>query len=120
MHGSARIAALEVSCVGANCRHTESVSLQSRPRDLHALLADEDHEARIAGFAILGERRLGDFQLVKDGEPLNFNSEEVSYWLASSDEIKLMADLGVGPATATVWSCDLSYKYVEINAEYHT
>ncbi len=64
--------------------------------------------------------RLGDFQLVKDGEPLNFEAEAVSYWLARSDEIKLMADLGVGPATATVWSCDLSYKYVEINAEYHT
>jgi glutamate N-acetyltransferase/amino-acid N-acetyltransferase len=64
--------------------------------------------------------RLGDFQLVNEGEPLDFGAEAVSAWLAGSDEIKLMADLGIGPATATVWSCDLSYKYVEINAEYHT
>jgi glutamate N-acetyltransferase/amino-acid N-acetyltransferase len=31
-----------------------------------------------------------------------------------------VADLGVGQAAATVWTCDLSYKYIEINAEYHT
>jgi glutamate N-acetyltransferase/amino-acid N-acetyltransferase len=42
------------------------------------------------------------------------------HWLAQADELKLVADLGVGPAEATVWTCDLSYKYVEINAEYHT
>jgi glutamate N-acetyltransferase/amino-acid N-acetyltransferase len=63
---------------------------------------------------------LGDFQLVKLGEPLDFDGVAVSKWLANSDEIKLVADLGVGQAEATVWSCDLSYKYVEINAEYHT
>ena len=64
--------------------------------------------------------RLGDFQLVKDGEPLDFDAGAVSSWLTESDEVKLMADLGTGQAQATVWTCDLSYKYVEINAEYHT
>jgi glutamate N-acetyltransferase/amino-acid N-acetyltransferase len=63
---------------------------------------------------------LGDFQLVKLGEPLDFDAIAVSQWLANSNEIKLIADLGVGQAEATVWSCDFSYKYVEINAEYHT
>jgi glutamate N-acetyltransferase/amino-acid N-acetyltransferase len=63
---------------------------------------------------------LGDFQLVNLGEPLDFDGIAVSQWLANSDEIKLIVDLGVGQAEATVWSCDLSYKYVEINAEYHT
>jgi len=29
-------------------------------------------------------------------------------------------DLGSGSAGATVWTCDLSYEYVKINAEYHT
>lgn len=64
--------------------------------------------------------RLGDFQLVAQGEPLPFDMIAVHHWLAQTDEVKLVADLGVGQAEATVWTCDLSYKYVEINAEYHT
>jgi glutamate N-acetyltransferase/amino-acid N-acetyltransferase len=64
--------------------------------------------------------RLGDFQLVAQGEPLPFDMIAAHHWLAQTDEVKLVADLGVGQAEATVWTCDLSYKYVEINAEYHT
>lgn len=63
---------------------------------------------------------LGDFQLVAQGEPLSFDMIAAHHWLAETDEVKLVADLGVGQAEATVWTCDLSYKYVEINAEYHT
>jgi glutamate N-acetyltransferase/amino-acid N-acetyltransferase len=64
--------------------------------------------------------RLGDFCLVAQGEPLDFDAVAVHHWLAGLDEVKLVADLGVGQAAATVWTCDLSYKYIEINAEYHT
>lgn len=64
--------------------------------------------------------RLGDFQLVKQGEPLDFDAEAASRWLSGAGEVTLVADLGVGQAQATVWTCDFSYKYVEINAEYHT
>lgn len=63
---------------------------------------------------------LGDFQLVQNGEPLDFDAVAVHNWLANINEVKLMINLGVGQAEATVWSCDLSYQYVEINAEYHT
>ena len=64
--------------------------------------------------------QLGEFQLVEAGEPLSFDAAAASRWLTDHDEIKVLANLGVGPAQATVWTCDLSYKYVEINAEYHT
>lgn len=63
---------------------------------------------------------LGDFHLVAQGEPLNFEAGAVHHWLAQTDEVKLVVDLGVGQVAATVWTCDFSYKYVEINAEYHT
>ena len=63
---------------------------------------------------------LGEFQLVKLGEPLDFNAITVGNWLSESNEINLDIDLGLGSAEATVWTCDFSYKYVEINAEYHT
>jgi glutamate N-acetyltransferase/amino-acid N-acetyltransferase len=64
--------------------------------------------------------RLGDFQLVAGGEPLEFEAVAARRWLENSDTVTLVAHLGVGQAEATIWSCDLSYKYVEINAEYHT
>jgi glutamate N-acetyltransferase/amino-acid N-acetyltransferase len=63
---------------------------------------------------------LGQFQLVKSGEPLHFDAVAVHDWLAGAGEVSVTVDLGSGLAAATVWTCDFSYKYVEINAEYHT
>ncbi len=37
-----------------------------------------------------------------------------------SNEVRVKIDLGVGKASATVFTCDLTYDYVTINAEYHT
>jgi glutamate N-acetyltransferase/amino-acid N-acetyltransferase len=62
---------------------------------------------------------LGDLQLVAGGEPLPFDTQAASAAL-QAPEVRFTADLGLGPGQATVWTCDLSYKYVEINAEYHT
>jgi len=35
-------------------------------------------------------------------------------------DVSVRLNLGAGRASATVWTCDLSKAYVEINAEYHT
>ncbi len=35
-----------------------------------------------------------------------------------ASEVEVTLDLGAGRATAHVWTCDLSYEYVKINAEY--
>lgn len=35
-------------------------------------------------------------------------------------EVSIQVDLGVGRGTARLWTCDLSYDYVRINAEYTT
>jgi glutamate N-acetyltransferase/amino-acid N-acetyltransferase len=62
---------------------------------------------------------LGEVQLVAGGEPLPFDLAAARAAL-QPPEVRLTADLGLGDGQATVWTCDLSYKYVEINAEYHT
>ena len=36
------------------------------------------------------------------------------------DEITISVDLARGDATATIWTCDLSYDYVRINADYRS
>ena len=38
----------------------------------------------------------------------------------SEHDIVIDIEMGLGDASATVWSCDFSYEYVKINGEYHT
>ena len=40
--------------------------------------------------------------------------------LVSEKEVKIDLDLGAGNGSFTVWTCDLTYDYVKINADYHT
>ncbi|MEM9010654.1 MAG: bifunctional glutamate N-acetyltransferase/amino-acid acetyltransferase ArgJ [Pseudomonadota bacterium] len=37
-----------------------------------------------------------------------------------ADAIKIGIDLGIGRGTATVWTCDLTERYVQINADYRS
>lgn len=62
---------------------------------------------------------LGDIPVLVDSQPQLFDLVEMEKILAEN-EIKIMIDLKQGTASGTAWGCDLSYKYVEINALYHT
>jgi len=62
---------------------------------------------------------LDDLELVRDGAPYEVNEERASDILAQP-EIPVTIDLGLGHARATAWTCDLSHKYVDINAHYRT
>jgi glutamate N-acetyltransferase/amino-acid N-acetyltransferase len=62
---------------------------------------------------------LSDVHLVAGGEPLPFDLDAARAAL-QLPEVRFTVDLGLGPGQATVWTCDLSYQYIEINAEYHT
>ena len=62
---------------------------------------------------------LGDLELVRKGAPYDVNEERASEILAQPD-IDIRIDLGQGDAQATIWTCDLSHEYVNINAHYRT
>jgi glutamate N-acetyltransferase/amino-acid N-acetyltransferase len=63
---------------------------------------------------------LGDVQLVAGGAPLSFDTASADA-AVQAPEVRFTIDLGgLGLGQARVWTCDFSYKYVEINAEYHT
>ena len=53
------------------------------------------------------------------GTPTAYLEEDASAIFAES-EISVRVSLGLGEGAATVWTCDLSYDYVSINAEYRT
>ena len=46
--------------------------------------------------------------------------EEELVKLVSTKEVRLDLDLGAGTGAFTVWTCDFTYDYVKINADYHT
>jgi glutamate N-acetyltransferase/amino-acid N-acetyltransferase len=61
----------------------------------------------------------GDMQVFANGVPLDFD-EQAAHNLLSQPEVLIDADLGLGSGSATAWTCDFSYDYVKINAEYRS
>jgi glutamate N-acetyltransferase/amino-acid N-acetyltransferase len=63
---------------------------------------------------------LDDLCIVRNGGRDADYSEEKGQAVMEREEISVGIDLGRGRATVTVWTCDFSYDYVRINAEYRT
>ena len=72
--------------------------------------------------------QLGDIPLMENGQPLPFDRPTASNYLKQAaagaylqeDTVLISVGIGNGSGTSTAWGCDLTYKYVEINAEYTT
>jgi glutamate N-acetyltransferase/amino-acid N-acetyltransferase len=63
---------------------------------------------------------LNDLQIIASGEPsLDYTESKGSAEMQKS-EITIRIDLGDANTTESVWTTDLSYDYVKINAEYRT
>lgn len=63
---------------------------------------------------------LGKTLLIEKGEPAESYHEELGQQEMKQDEITILIDLGRGEAATTTWTCDFSYDYVKINAEYRS
>ena len=63
---------------------------------------------------------LGDVCIVRDGGRDYAYEEARGQAVMDRDEITIRVDLARGAASATVWTCDFSYDYVRINAEYRS
>jgi glutamate N-acetyltransferase/amino-acid N-acetyltransferase len=62
---------------------------------------------------------LGDLELFRRGEPYEVDEARARELLARP-EVPIHIDLGQGDSRGTVWTCDLSHRYVDINAHYRT
>ncbi len=58
-------------------------------------------------------------QLVGKGRPIAY-AEEAATAIFNGAEIAITVILGSGSSSATVWTCDLSHDYVDINGHYRT
>ncbi|SFF60912.1 glutamate N-acetyltransferase [Fontimonas thermophila] len=63
---------------------------------------------------------LDDVTLIERGEPHPDYREELGAAVVARPEFTIRIGLGRGPASVRIWTCDFSYDYVRINAEYRT
>jgi len=62
---------------------------------------------------------IGNCQIVKNGVDAGFDEQKATEQL-SKDTVNITVDLHSGHTDVTFWTCDYSYDYVKINAEYRT
>ena len=62
----------------------------------------------------------GDVLVAEKGWVSPTYSEDEAAVLMKQDEITIKVDLGLGRGHATVWTCDLTHGYIQINADYRS
>ena len=62
----------------------------------------------------------GPLCLARNGERAEEYDEPTAAAYMKNSDIVIRADVGVGKASATVWTCDLTHDYVSINADYRS
>jgi glutamate N-acetyltransferase/amino-acid N-acetyltransferase len=67
----------------------------------------------------LVELHLGKVRVAREGAAVSFDKKAAEQ-AVKGPEVSITLDLHAGDEQATVWTCDLTAKYVKINAEYHT
>lgn len=64
--------------------------------------------------------RFGDVLVAEDGWVSPQYREEDGADYMKRDELVIAVDLGVGDGTSSVWTCDLTHGYIQINADYRS
>jgi len=117
---------------GANTQECCDVaySISDSPLIKTALFASDPNWGRIvmaigkAGIQNLDSSKVqvwvGDVQICLDGGANPDYTEEIGAAVMAEKEITIRVDLGRGQAKDTVYTCDLSYDYVKINADYRS
>ncbi len=62
---------------------------------------------------------LADYQLVKAGMDSGYDENKATA-LFAQDPVRITIDLCAGDTEITMWTCDYSYDYIRINADYRT
>lgn len=85
-------------------------------RILAAVGRTADYHLEIKKLTLL----INELPVIINGKVADDYTEEKGVHEMSKNEIEFCLQLGLGESTVNVWTTDLSYKYVKINAEYRT
>ena len=62
----------------------------------------------------------GDFLIAENGwRSPNYREDAVAHYM-TNQELTLRIDLGLGNGDATIWTCDLTNRYININSDYRS
>ena len=63
---------------------------------------------------------IGDHPVLEEGEPSLLYDEHQAGLIMAKEDVTIRIDLGMGGESVVIWTTDLSYDYVKINAEYRS
>ncbi len=116
-------------CDEAECRKI-AYAIAHSPLIKTAFFASDPNLGRILaaiGYAGVGDLDvnalklyLGDFLVAEHGGRAASYEEAQGAAVMKEPEITVRVDLGRGDADVTIWTCDFSYDYVKINADYRS
>jgi glutamate N-acetyltransferase / amino-acid N-acetyltransferase len=128
--GASKFVTIEVKAAATDqAARRIGLSIANSPLVKTALSAGDPNWGRIvmavgkAGEKINPERlgiSIGGIQIAAGGGPVRgYDEAPVAEYLRRR-EITITVDIGLGPGNATVWTCDLTHGYIDINASYRS
>jgi len=63
---------------------------------------------------------MGPYLLAEQGQIAADYTEDMGAAYMKQDEIHIKVDLGIGEGAATIYTCDLTHGYIDINADYRS
>ncbi|MDT8326100.1 MAG: bifunctional glutamate N-acetyltransferase/amino-acid acetyltransferase ArgJ [Roseovarius sp.] len=123
---------VEISVTGAASdaeAHVHAKSIANSPLIKTAIAGEDPNWGRVVmavgKSGVRADRdtlsiRFGDMLVAKDGWVSPDYDEDRAAAYMKNQEIEIHVDLGLGGGTATVWTCDLTHGYIDINADYRS
>ncbi|WBU64228.1 bifunctional glutamate N-acetyltransferase/amino-acid acetyltransferase ArgJ [Paracoccus aerodenitrificans] len=132
MDGEGATKFVEVQVTGAESRkdaHKVAMAIANSPLVKTAIAGEDANWGRVvmavgkSGAKADRDRltiRFGDMVLAENGWRAPSYDEEKASAYMKRDRLVLGVDLGLGDASRTVWTCDLTHRYIDINADYRS
>ena len=128
--GATKFVEIRVSgAVSAEDAHKVGMSIANSPLVKTALAGEDPNWGRIV--AAIGKSgaeadrdrlsiRFGDILVAEKGFRAPDYREDDGAAYMRQPELVIAVDLGLGKASRTVWTCDLTHRYIDINADYRS
>ena len=128
--GASKFVEIEVSgAANARDAHVHAMAIANSPLVKTAIAGEDPNWGRvvmaIGKSGAAAERdlltiRFGDILVAENGWVARDYDEDQAAAYMTAAELRIAVDLGLGAGNAVVWTCDLTHRYIEINADYRS
>ena len=128
--GATKFVAVSVSSAASDAdAHKVGMAIANSPLVKTAIAGEDPNWGRIvmavgkSGAVADRDRlsiRFGDILVAENGWVADSYSEEAGASYMKGESLEIGVDLGIGTGRSTVWTCDLTHRYIEINADYRS